>query len=328
LSNTVTVAPPLGVIDSDPFDNAATDIDTLTSTVDLSVVKDNKRGEIVETHRTTWGVFVSNTGPSEVVDAHVLDAFPPELTDCQWACIVEPQGGSCTAGPVSGDLDDLASIPSGDFAVYSASCTVAASSGTCDNTVTVSAPAGAVDPDPSDNFFTDSDYITALADFIFEDGFESGDPSSWSATVPPIVLKSLVREVSADTQRVTFRLELETLRSLGFFVAPIAAGDALDGKRLYVLSLRRDEVGFAVRARVWSDDRASMATSWVALPHPSDDIELRWSRALPGLSDGRLELYVDGLPPEVIKGLDNDGRGLVEAAMGVTANGKSVIVEE
>jgi len=66
----------------------------------------------------------------------------------------------------------------------------------------------------------------------------------------------------------------------------------------------------------------------VALPHPSDDIELRWSRALPGLSDGRLELYVDGLPPEVIKGLDNDGRGLVEAAMGVTANGKSVIVEE
>lgn len=326
ISNTVTVAPPPGVIDSDPSANTATDVDTLTPTADLSVSKSNGRSEIVETHDTTYTIVVANAGPSEVVDAHVTDPFPAELDQCGWTCV--PGAGADCRASGGGNIDDTPDLPVGTWVVYTATCTVAASLGTCDNTATVTPPAGATDPDPSDNSAIDSDHVTALADFIFADGFESGDPSSWTRMIPPILLKSLSREVSGDRHRVAFRLELETLRPFGFFEAPVAAGYDVDGELVHLLSLRRDDEGFAVRARVWSDDRSTTVTRWVVLPHPSDEIELCWRRSLPGLSDGRADLYVDGLPPEVIEGIANDGQKLFEAAIGVTANGKSVTAEE
>ncbi len=324
LSNTVTVDPPPGVIDSDPSDNTATDLDTVIGQADLSIVKDNQRREIVETHRTTYAIWVFNPSPSDVVDAHVSDAFPPELTDCQWACVYVPPGGSCTAGPVTGDVDDLVTIPSGDSIVYAASCTVAAASGTCSNSATVAPPAGTIDPDPSDNSSTDSDHITALADFIFEDGFDDGSTTAWSMTVPPIVLREVVREVLPDQHTAAFRLDLEALEPLGRFAAPVAAGYTSAKEAVFVLMLRRDEEGFAVRARVWSDDGSSETTEWVALPSPVDDIELRWLRSLPGLENGRAELYVDGLAPAVIDAVDNDERVLAASAVAVRMDGVPV----
>ncbi len=326
ISNTATLAVPAGVTDPDLSNNAANDLDTVIAQADLGIFMTNRRSEIVETHETSYFIAVWNDGPSDAVGIQVDDIFPPELTDCSWTC--EPLGApSCTPSG-TGDIADVIDLDKWEWVEYTGTCTVAASSGTCSNTATVTPPAGLNDPDLSNNSATDSDHVTALADWIFSDWFEDGTTGGWTATVPPIVLKKLTRETSLDQHRTAFRLDLKVLEPFGRFEAPVAAGYDLCGERLYLLSLRRDEDGFAVRVRVWSDDGSSATTEWVALPSPSDDIELRWSRSLPGIADGRVELYVDGLPPAVIGGLDNDGRGLVEAAMGVTVKGKPVTVDE
>lgn len=54
-----------------------------------------------------------------------------------------------------------------------------AASGSLTNTATVSVPAGLADTNLGNNSATDTDSIP-----FFLDGFESGDTSSWSATVP------------------------------------------------------------------------------------------------------------------------------------------------
>ena len=42
-------------------------------------------------------------------------------------------------------------------------------------------PGGVIELDPADNTATDSDIIS---NELFADGFESGDTTAWSATVP------------------------------------------------------------------------------------------------------------------------------------------------
>ncbi len=323
LSNTATVAPPAGTTDPVLVDNSATDTDTLEPVADLAVTKSNGRDEIVETHDTTYTVVVTNHGPSDVVDAEVADVFPPELEQCNWICV--PGAGAGCAASGAGDISDTADLPVDTSVTYTATCTVAASSGTCDNTATVTPQMGTSDPFSLNNQSTDSDEITALADFIFENGFEDGSTAGWSNTVPPIVLKAMGRQNPTDQSRVAFRLDLETLEPLGRFEAPVAAGYASTGELVYLLSLRRDDEGFDVRARVWSDDGSSATTEWVALPSPFDDIELRWMRSLPGLADGRIELYVDGLPPAVLDGVDNGVRQLAATARGMTVGGVPVM---
>jgi len=319
ISNTATMGTPAGVTDPGPASNAANDQNTVISQADLGIAKTNHRREIVETHQTSYAIVVWNNGPSYASGIQVDDIFPPELTDCSWIC--EPLGASSCTPSGTGDIADVIDLGMSEWVVYTGTCTVASSSGTCDNTATVTPPAGVTDPDPTYDTSTDSDHITALADFIFENGFEDGSTAGWSSTVPPIMLKEIGREVRPDQHRVAFRLDLETLEPLGRFEAPVAAGHAATGELIYLLSLRRSGEGFAVRARAWRDDGSSAVTEWVALPSPFDDIELRWIRSLPGLADGRVELYVDGLPPEVIEYLVNENRPLAGTARGVTVDG-------
>jgi hypothetical protein len=48
----------------------------------------------------------------------------------------------------------------------------------------VTAPGEVVEVDPADNASTVDTTVTALPDVIFEDGFESGSTSAWSAAIP------------------------------------------------------------------------------------------------------------------------------------------------
>ena len=149
---------------------------------DLSVTKSNNRNEIVETFSYPYTITVVNSGPGDAPGTTVVDVFPPELTNCSWTC--SPTGGAACTATGTGSLNDLADLPAGGAAAYTATCTVAASSGMCTNTATATPPAGVNDPNPANDSATDSDHVTAFADWIFGDGFESGGVTAWSNSVP------------------------------------------------------------------------------------------------------------------------------------------------
>lgn len=323
ISNTVTVTPSASTTDPNLSDNSATDTDTVLVTADLGITKSNGRAEIVETQQTVYTIVVDNAGPGNVLGAQVTDPFPPELSGCGWTCAAAG-GGVCTPSG-AGNIADAVDLPVGAVVTYTATCTVAASSGTCVNTATVTPPAGASDPEPSNDTATDTDHITALADFVFGDGFDNGDTLSWSATIPPIVLLKTDLPNPENQYRDAFRLELGVLQPLGRFSTSVVVGFDADGRPLFGVDLRRDAAGFAARGWVIPDDRVQRRTAWVALPHPEDDIELRWLRSLPGVGSGRLELYVDGLAPELLEDLDNDAAWVASTGRGATVTGEKVI---
>jgi uncharacterized repeat protein (TIGR01451 family) len=177
LVNTATVTTPPGVADTNPLNNIATDLDTLTPVADLSISKDNGVTQIIEGQTTVYTITVANAGPSDAPASTVTDVFPVELSGCSWTCA--PGGGAACSPSGAGDLADFADLPAASGVNYLATCTVAATGGQCSNTAEVTAPVGVMDPDPLNNDATDTDEIVGLADVIFADGFESGDTSAW-----------------------------------------------------------------------------------------------------------------------------------------------------
>ena len=181
LSNTATAT--VGGAETDPAtgNNSATDNDTLTPTADVSITKTNGVTQSTPGSPVTYTIVVTNAGPSAAPTVNVLDLFPATLTSCATTC-VGAGGGSCTAGPVVGNVNENANLPVGGSATYTASCTLSLSAtGSLVNTATATVGGGATDPNTADNSATDTDTV---GNTIFIDGFESGDTLLWSATVP------------------------------------------------------------------------------------------------------------------------------------------------
>ena len=180
LSNSASVSPPAGYVDTNPGDNTDTDIDTLTPEVDLAITKDDGRSHVVAGLGTTYTIVASNPGPSSVFGATVADVFPTELTGASWTC-VGAGGGACTASG-TGDIDDSVDLYAGGSVTYTTYASVdSGATGTVVNTATVSVPGGVTERDPVDNTDTDTDTIVVP---LFADGFESGDTGRWSSATP------------------------------------------------------------------------------------------------------------------------------------------------
>lgn len=165
LSNTATVSPPGGV--SDPFlgNNSSTDVDTLTPQADLGIAKTDFSSVATPGTSVTYTITVTNSGPSHVVGAQVLDSFPPELQAVSWTCSATP-GSSCGSSG-TGDINEVVNIRKGGALTYSIYAFVDASAtGTLSNTATVVAPGGVTDPGPSPNSATDVDILVPEADLV------------------------------------------------------------------------------------------------------------------------------------------------------------------
>jgi len=161
LSNTATVAVPGGVTDPVPGNNSATDSDTLTPQANLAITKTDGVTTAVPGGSVTYTITASNAGPSNAPGSTVADTFPAALT-CTWTC-VGANGGSCTASG-SGNLNDIANLPSSGSVTYTASCSISASAtGTLSNTATVTASGSVTDPVPGNNSATDTDTLTPQA---------------------------------------------------------------------------------------------------------------------------------------------------------------------
>lgn len=149
----------------------------------LSVTKTNDLAIWDAGATTTYVIVVTNAGPSNVFGATLQDSLPALLSGCTWTC-TSLGVGSCPSASGAGDLNETLNLQVGDSLSYEVTCTFpAAESGdTIVNTATVSVPVGMTDTDLSDN--TASDVTQSPFVRIFEDGFESGNLTAWSASVP------------------------------------------------------------------------------------------------------------------------------------------------
>jgi uncharacterized repeat protein (TIGR01451 family) len=95
LTNLVVVAAP-GTIDTDPLNNTAADVDTLTPRADLAIIKTDGVLAVVPGTADTYTIVVSNPGPSAVTGATVSDPLP-----ATWMATGFTGGGS-VSGPASG----------------------------------------------------------------------------------------------------------------------------------------------------------------------------------------------------------------------------------
>ena len=164
LTNTATIAAPVGVTEVSPADNSATDSNTLTPRADLSISKTDGMTGALPGDTITYTIIASNAGPSAVAGAPIDDTIPPELANVVWTCAPGP-GAACGAPFGTGSIASTADLAVGSNVTYTVTGDIVSSvTGTIANTATVSAPAGVNDPDPGNNAASDSTTVSPLAD--------------------------------------------------------------------------------------------------------------------------------------------------------------------
>ena len=154
LSNTAKVDPPAGLTDSNPADNQATDTDSLTPKIALSLSKTDNQVNLYPGQATSYVIIVFNNGPSAVAGVTIVDTFPDQLTGITWTCSATP-GSSCAAsGTLSGNIGTQANLNPGGTVTLNANATVKnTATGVLSNTATITSP---IDPGMNNKSATDT----------------------------------------------------------------------------------------------------------------------------------------------------------------------------
>jgi uncharacterized repeat protein (TIGR01451 family) len=184
----VQVTQASGVIETNPVDNQATDVDNLTPRVSLTLAKSDGRTTIQPGQSLVYTIEVRNGGPSLVSGVSLVDNFPVELTGISWSCSATP-GGSCSiTGVQSGNVNTLLSLPPGGAATVTANATVRPTAqGTLSNTAVITSP---IDPGENNRTATDTTAIAPLADLELQ------------VTAPPTVTVSTLMTYTLDIANV------------------------------------------------------------------------------------------------------------------------------
>jgi uncharacterized repeat protein (TIGR01451 family) len=146
LVNTASVAPPAGVLDPVPVNNAATDTDTLTPLADLSVAKSDTPDPVAPGAALAYSIEVTNLGPSTSPGMTVTDVLPAQV-----AFVSASAGCVHAAGTVVCTLGSLAPTASSTATIQ---VTVSAAA-TADLSNTASVVGGVADPAPANNVDTE-----------------------------------------------------------------------------------------------------------------------------------------------------------------------------
>ena len=297
LDNTATATVGGGVTDPAPGNNTATDSDTLTPSADVSITKTDGSLIAVPGTQVTYTIVVTNAGPSAASSVAVQDLFPAALSGCSTTC-VGGGGGSCTAGPVAGNLNDTANLPLGGSATYTATCTVSLSAtGTLANTATATVGGGGSDPSTGNNSATDTDTIDGMP---FLDGFATGDTSRWTTSVPLTFEAYAALALTPGSPDASFDYDFAAVRA-GEAFAPTAIAVATDaaGRPLYVVGARRLDANGPLELAL--EIVGGGRTPWLPAGEVGQRVRLEWSSA--GQSDaghvaveldGRLAFWIEG----------------------------------
>ncbi len=135
-------------------------------TADLAVSKSDGQSSVAPGASTTYTIIVGNNGPDAVSGAQLEDIQPAGVTFSNWSCSVTTGTGACGTVSGSGNIDILVDLLPGaeltltveaDYADPMPSASVV-------NTVSISVPAGTVDPNPGNNEATDVNATEPVAD--------------------------------------------------------------------------------------------------------------------------------------------------------------------
>ncbi len=137
----------------------------VSKTVDLSGALP---GDVIN-----YQITLANAGPSASIEARLIDSMPPELIDVSWVCTASGTA-VCPAAAGSGDIDLTLALAPGSGLMIDIQATIdpatpAGPDQQVINTVSVSAVAGAIDPDPDNNL--DGAATLLDLDVIFRDRF-------------------------------------------------------------------------------------------------------------------------------------------------------------
>ncbi len=161
VTNTASIAPPAGVINSNPV-TTAQDEDTVDPVADLVVTIDDGTTTLLAGSDSAYLVYVTNNGPSPVTGA-LLTAIPGAglsavSAACSTAfdnqCVISPDLGDLTTGGLS-----LPEILPGEFYEIVLTATVSAETGTVTVDAAVSPPEGTTDSQLLNNAASDIDSI-------------------------------------------------------------------------------------------------------------------------------------------------------------------------
>lgn len=228
LVNTATIALPSGISDPMLSNNSATDTDTIVTSADLAITKTNGSASVTAGASVTYTIVASNAGPSNIIGATVADTLPGSITNVTWSTSAS---GGATASPSGvGNIADTVNLPVGGSVTYTVTGTVSpAATGTLVNTATITAPAGATDPNPGNNSATDTDTINASADLAITvtDGVSSAVPGG-TVTYTIVASNAGPSNVPSATVADTFPASLSniswTVASAGGATAAASTG--------------------------------------------------------------------------------------------------------
>jgi uncharacterized repeat protein (TIGR01451 family) len=164
LSNTVTVAPVNGAIDTVPSNNSFTDVDTISTIppkqADLRVAKDDGKTSVAPGDLVQYTITVSSLGPDAITSLTLIDSTSPALI-------------SPVFTPSVGRYDPVTHLWSGLNLASGQSITLTLSgwvnstaTGTLDNMVNVTTLDGVIDPNDGNNIAKDFDTINQTLQFI------------------------------------------------------------------------------------------------------------------------------------------------------------------
>ena len=156
LTAQATVMPPAGLADTNPTDETATETDTPNPIYNLLVSDTNGTTLYEPGTSTTYTIVVTNTGPSAVTGASVVDRLPAAVIGDTWSALAWP--GASVADPGgSGNIATTVDLVPGATVTFTLSVDIAASAtGNLVNTATVTQPPGII-VDPGDNSAVDAD---------------------------------------------------------------------------------------------------------------------------------------------------------------------------
>lgn len=134
---------------------------------DLSLTKTDGVTSVVPGENITYTITVSNSGPSSIVGATVVDTMPTDITGVTWTCAPAssspPSTTSCDLANGSDDINTTINIDPNEDIIFSATGTVnPAATGQLSNQASVTPPADSADPTPGDN--QDVNELTPEAD--------------------------------------------------------------------------------------------------------------------------------------------------------------------